>query len=252
MLEKTAMSKIQLSVIVVLYLFFLNVFSNQSIDKMLSAIWPALILLVFFLIVSLFHRVILKIFLSFNILITSIAVFAKWSYGITISEDILLAALINETDLTAEMVSLNFLLWIIATGLFPIGIISFIKIKKQTFSKQFIHTFIFIMTLFLTAGAIFISQGYEFRAAGHIRDPRFATDLTNFSPLDSEYNFKKALKAYKKLEKVYKNVEIMSKKYHYQTNVDDLLVVFIIGETSEVITSASMGILEIQHLYCLQ
>ncbi len=67
---------------------------------MLMAIWPALLMFALSLVIGLFHRFALKLFLAVNIIIASAAIFFKWQYGVTITEDILLSGLINDASLT--------------------------------------------------------------------------------------------------------------------------------------------------------
>ncbi|BAF72893.1 phosphoethanolamine transferase [Sulfurovum sp. NBC37-1] len=225
-------NKIAFSSIATVYIFALNLFSNQNLDQIVMSIWPTLLLFILFLIIGLFHRLFLKLFVSFNILIASIAIFFKWQYGITITGDIILSGLVNDTDLTAEMISMKLLLWVLSTAILPIIAIFFTKIQHLSFKKQFLHTSILIAVSLVTVVSIFFLQGYEFRAKGQIRDPKFSQALSNFSPLDVEYSFNKALRSYKKMKKLYSNIEIMSKKYHYRSKENDLLVVFVLGEST--------------------
>lgn len=226
------LSKIQLASLVVIYLFLLNTFGNQSLQETFSALWVALLFWVVTLIVSVTHHYIFKAFLALQTVVGSLAVFAKQKYQITITEDILLSALISENDLTAEMISLPLIAWLFLTAVLPSILLCLVKIKQVKIFKQLIHGILLITGVIVVVCAIFYLRGYQFKKAGSIRDERFTEDLINFSPVDVLYNFNKAVKAKKRMAKTYANVEIMSQKYHYQSQVDDLLVVFVLGESS--------------------
>jgi glucan phosphoethanolaminetransferase (alkaline phosphatase superfamily) len=120
-------SKTTLSLLGSAYLFALNLFSNQNVNQILMAIWPALLMLAVFLVIGLLHRFVLKLFLSVNIIIASMTIFFKWQYGVTITEDILLSGLINDVSLTLEMVSVKFVVWVVITGLLPAVLIFFVR-----------------------------------------------------------------------------------------------------------------------------
>lgn len=226
------MSKIKLSLMAIIYIYILNFFNNDVFEKIIDAIWPALALFIIFLVISLSHKLILKTFLALNIIIASIAIFFKWQYNITITEDILLSGLINEADLTLEMVSIKLIAWVLFTAVLPIIFLILTKIYQQPLKTQIKNTVILIVLSLGIGAIIFIAQGYTLRTEGQIRDPKFAKALNSFSPLDVEYNFKKALKALKNMNKKYKNAIIMSKKYSYLSTENDVLVVVVIGESS--------------------
>lgn len=187
---------------------------------------------IIFLIIGLLHKWIFKAFLSLSIFIASVAIFFKWQYKITITEDILLSGLINEVELTLEMVSTKLIIWVFITAVIPIIIVSLIKVSKYPLKLQIRNTVLLIGLSLILSSIIFVIQGYHFRAAGQIRDPKFAKALTSFSPLDVEYNFKKALKGLKNMNKKYKNVIKMSAKYNYIAQEKDLLVVVVLGEST--------------------
>lgn len=229
---KYNMSKIKLSLLSIIYIYILNLFSNHTLEKIIDAIWPALAMLIVFLIIGLLHKWILKTFLSLSIFIASVAIFFKWQYKITITEDILLSGLINEVELTLEMVSAKLIIWVFITAVIPIIILSLIQVSKYPLKLQIRNTVLLIGLSLILSSIIFVIQGYHFRASGQIRDPKFAKALTSFSPLDVEYNFKKALKALKNMNKKYKNTIKMSAKYNYIAQEKDLLVVVVLGEST--------------------
>lgn len=132
-------TKVQLAVLVLIYIYFLNFFVSFSFEKIFSALWVALLFLGILLIFSLTHRYVFKAFLALQILIASLAVFAKQKYQITITEDILLSALISENDLTAEMISLPLIIWFFITAILPIMALCLVTIKQVKFYKQLIH-----------------------------------------------------------------------------------------------------------------
>ena len=196
------------------------------------AIWPALLMFALSLVIGLFHRFALKLFLAVNIIIASAAIFFKWQYGVTITEDILLSGLINDASLTLEMVSVKLIIWVLITGLLPAALILSIRIARRPIGKQLTDTFFLILFAVVGVLVVFYTQGYELRKKGQIRDPKFAQAIVNFSPLDIEYNFNKALKAKRYMKKMYSDVEIMSKKHHYEFEGDDLLIVLVFGEST--------------------
>lgn len=132
-------TKVQLAVLVLIYIYFLNFFVSFSFEKIFSALWVALLFLGILLIFSLTHHYVFKAFLALQILIASLAVFAKQKYQITITEDILLSALISENDLTAEMISLPLIIWLFITAILPIMVLCLVTIKQVKFYKQLIH-----------------------------------------------------------------------------------------------------------------
>lgn len=231
-MKHPTLSKIQLSTLTVCYLFFLNAISNKSYEQVFLGLWVALLLLFLCFIFGLLHRYVLKVFLAIQLFIGSACVFAKYNYNTVITKDIILSAFTSETDLMLEMVSPKLIIWLIITGLLPIVFISFIKIKDTKYSHQLIKTVLYSAVIFAFVSINFWVQGYHFRSKGHIRDERFARDLNYFSPIDFQYSLRGAIRAHKKSKHHYANAEILSQKYHYSTQNDDLLVVFVIGEST--------------------
>ena len=101
---RSPISLFALNIVLTLYLFALNLFSNHGMVEIQAAVWPALVLLALGWLLALVHRWPFKLFWMLNLLAGSVAVFAKSQYRILITEDILLSALISENDLTAEMI----------------------------------------------------------------------------------------------------------------------------------------------------
>ncbi len=231
-LSKLQLSKLQLSLLVTLYLYLLNFISNLSLSDSLSSFWLALLMFVISLIISLLPKVIFKLFLASQIFMASLAVFVKFSYKVTLTTDIMLSGLMNESDLTLEMLSWRLILWLMVTAIVPIIILLLTKITAVGY---FHHLFRAVLSGGLTLAVIiayFFIAGYQFRAEGNIRDPRFVTDLANFSPLDAQYNLNRARRAYKKLKQHQSQISLLSQTYDYQANMDDLLIVLVIGETT--------------------
>ena len=75
-------------------------------------------------------------------------------------------------------------------------------------------------------------KGYHFRGKGSIRDSRFMGDVLRFSPLDVYYNGQRARKSVRDMKRNYAGVERMPQKYRYLDQKDDLLMVFVIGEST--------------------
>lgn len=231
-LIKSNLTKLQLSIIIIIYLSFLNGLTHQSFTETLSTSWLVVLFGAIVLLFSITHQWLFKLFLTSQIFITSIAIFAKSQYQITITEDILLSALISENDLTAEMISLPLLGWLLLTAVVPTVWLWSVKVRSVKYYKQLLYYLLLAITFIASAFVIVNLKGYQFKQAGNIRDERFIEDLIKFSPLDALYNFNRALRAKKRMAKTYANVEILSNKFHYQSQVDDLLVVFVLGESS--------------------
>lgn len=229
---KHAYSKIELGVIITVYIFLLNLISNHGIHQIFSSVWLALTFLVIVLLCSFLSKLLFKGFLALQIVITSFAIFVKSQYGITISTDIMLSALLNETDLTLEMVSLPLLAWLVFTAVLPCVWLWFSLVKQQSFKAQFVKVLIMSGICLTIILSYFTLQGYQFKKQGNIRDTRFVTDLSHFSPLDVIYNFNRARRAYHKLKIQEKNIKNLSSQYAFQSTMDDVLVVFVIGETT--------------------
>lgn len=219
------LSKIQLLLLSGAYLFVWNLWVNTASVWVLCAWW---ILMLPFL----FHRWILKAMLMLQIAIAALALFAKSAYQVVISEDILLSALMTEADLTAEMFSWRFIVYLILFGILPILLIASTKIQKHTWRKTFFQTIAFLVVNVAVVAAIFISQDYSFRDKGHIRDSRFMSDVLNFSPVDAQYNMRRAYKTWRNMQKNYLNIENLTQKYHYHSENDELLLVVVLGEST--------------------
>ncbi|UNU73059.1 sulfatase-like hydrolase/transferase [Moraxella nasovis] len=228
----TPIFSVQLSIIIIAYIFLLNQLHHWSFSSALHSLWVSLALLILTLSLGIFHRFILKSLLIVHVALGSIAIFAKQNYGTIITEDLMLSALISEQDLTAEMISPLFIFWFILTAVLPSIWIILVNIRSQPLSvllKQYAFTVFICLSMI---AAFFWQQGYHFRSAGHIRDERFTQDLGYFSPVDAEYNLHRAVRASKKIQQTYANAKSLASQYHYQSQVDDLLVVFVLGEST--------------------
>jgi KDO II ethanolaminephosphotransferase len=219
---------IWLSVLVTLYLFTLNFFSNQEIVKIYQSILPALIFLLLLLIMGSLHRYVWKAIAIPAIFIASITLFFKWRYQATVTEDILLSGMINDATLTTEMLSLPLLVWLLLTAVIPIGVILRIAIRKSILKKQIFAS----LAVLLLMGITIRMQGYEYRARGQIRDYKTVQAIGSFSPLDILYAYKKARKAHKVLRKKYLQAKKVLHQYTDEEEDRDQLIVLIVGESS--------------------
>lgn len=230
---KYPISILTLNILVIVYLFLLNMIHHDSLSNTINATWVASALLLICSLIALTHRWILKAFLILQVFIASVAIFAKYSYNIQISEDIMLSAFLNENDLTLELVSIQGLLWILLTGIIPSILIAIANIKPFTWKKNINEQLIIIFGCLSFCFLFFQLNGYQIKEQkGHIRDAHFMEDLHYFSPIDAEYNLHRGYKALKKMKKTYQNVVNMTEQHHYENTVDDLLIVFVLGETS--------------------
>ena len=214
----------------ILYLFLLNIIVNRSLEEITLSLLPTCILLLLSLIFTLLGTRFLKLFLALQILIASTALFFKWQYNVTITEDIMLSGLINDASLTLEMVSFKLLVWVLFTAFVPIYLLFKIDINKHSYFKILNQTFIWFVLCVIGLGAILYFGGYKLRGKGQIRDPHFAQALGHFSPLDAEYALIKAYKAKKKLIKKYAHIKPPQQSYTMKEN--NLLVVFVMGEST--------------------
>lgn len=231
--QKFQLSLAQLNLIVISYLFAFNLITHQNIHQTINATWVACALLLLCSLFALIHRYATKAFLVLNILLASVSIFAKYFYSIHITEDILLSAFLNENDLTMELLSVKSILWVIFTGILPSIFIMMVNVKPSTWKQRFKGQAFTMLACAFFCFLFFQLHGYQFKEhKGHIRDSRFMEDLHYFSPVDSEYNLHRAHKALKKMKKTYQDVIPMSAQHDYQNQVDDLLIVFVLGETS--------------------
>ena len=226
--KKQLLTPVSISLAIAVYLYLLNFVSNDSYESNYLAILPALIFSFIILLSGVLHKYIFKLLIVTNILIASITIFFKWRYKATVTEDILLSGMMNDTSLTAEMLSVPLLLWLIFTALIPILII--IKIDMQRIAaKRYLLSLVVVILLIIVT---LVVQEYEYRAKGQIRDHKSVQAIGSFSPLDVFYAYKKALKAQKTLTQDYLKVKSISHAYQSQELDEDRLIVLIVGETS--------------------
>jgi len=217
---------IWLSVLVTLYLFALNFFSNQDIVKIYQSVLPALVFLLLLLIIGFLHRFVWKAIAIPSLFIASITLFFKWRYQATVTEDILLSGMINDASLTTEMLSLPLLIWLLLTAVIPTWIILRIAIGKTTWKKKVFA----LLAVLLLIGMTMRIQGYEYRARGQIRDYKTVQAIGSFSPLDILYAYKKARKAHQVLTKKY--LQAKEVLHQYKDEDRDQLIVLIVGEST--------------------
>ena len=77
---RSPVSLFVLNIVLTLYLFALNLFSNHGMVEIQAAVWPALVLLALGWLLALVHRWPFKLFWTFNLLAGSVAVFSKRQY----------------------------------------------------------------------------------------------------------------------------------------------------------------------------
>jgi len=202
--------------------------SNQDIDKIAMSILPALVLLLFFLMMGLASKYIWKTIMILTILLSSITIFFKWRYQVTITEDIILSGMINDSALTTEMISLSLLWWMILTAGIPIYMFSRIHTTKTGWRSTLYTSIIALGSI----GATMYLQGYEYRAKGQIRDYKVVQAIGSFAPVDILYAYKKASRAHRQLNTKYQQAKEIT--HHYVDNRADenQLVVLIVGEST--------------------
>jgi len=214
------------------YLYALNLLTTGAWERAWMVIWPGLVLLILLMLLAPLHRWLVKPVLAVLIASASVALFFKGQYGITLTEDIMLSGLINDTGLTAEMVSLRLLGWVLLTGLLPAAVVIRLPVRPQRLLNQGLYSLLFIALSAAAIAGIFQIEGYQLRSKGQIRDPRLAQSIAYFSPVDVLYTYSQARKALKKLKKNYASVEKMSQLHHYRSTLDDLLVIVVLGEST--------------------
>ena len=229
---RSPVSLFALNIVLTLYLFALNLFSNHGMVEIQAAVWPALVLLALGWLLALVHRWPFKLFWTLNLLAGSVAVFAKSQYRILITEDILLSALISENDLTAEMISVKSVCFVLVFGLLPVLLLWRQRIRQVGWRRHLACCGLASLAALLAVFGLFQYKGYHFRGKGSIRDSRFMGDVLRFSPLDVYYNGQRARKSVRDMKRNYAGVERMPQKYRYLDQKDDLLVVFVIGEST--------------------
>lgn len=261
----SAISEVALVLWVWGYLFLLNGFGN-TLGQTGSAFWVAVVFLwvlwllafllkfcltflsVFFSKVGLrflpnsaflsffrglfLSKVGLRCLLAVQILVASVAVFAKFQYGVTITTDLMLSALLSEVDLTLEMVSLPLLLWLLGTAFLPILWVVLVPVESVPYSVWGWQGAVIFGLGAVWIGGYFAVSGYNFRQAGNIRDSRFVADLSHFSPLDVWYHTNRARRAYDRFREQLVNLQILSDLHDYRADMDSVLVVWVIGETT--------------------
>lgn len=216
------------SIIVTLYIFIINIVSNAATQTITLSILPSLVFLLILFTSGLLHRYVFKLMAISSIFITSIAVFLKWRYKATVTEDILLSGMMNDSALTAEMLSLPLLGWLLFVAFIPILAIIKLAIQSSTLKGYLLS---FGAVILLIVGTV-VAQGYEYRAKGQIRDHKLVQAIGSFSPLDVFYAYKKALKAKKLLSKDYMSAKNILHTYKSKESAEDRLIVLIIGEST--------------------
>jgi len=184
--------------------------------------------------ISLLHRFLLKSLMIFFIAITSFSLFFKSNYNIIISEDIIVSAWINDLSLSQEMISLNLIGWLMLTGLLPSLYIAFTPIKIHTIGRQILPALLITLLSSAMIALIFLTQGFNIRKEGQIRDSEIAKSLSYFSPIDSLYSTRNAYRSYKKYLAQYSSIKQLSQHYHYQQadDVKNMTVIVVVGETA--------------------
>lgn len=217
---------------VTLYLLALNSSVHASWAGLLSSLWVAAVWAQVAWLPAWLHRWVFKAGLIVHVVAASVAVFAKSSYGTVITEDLMLSAITGEHDLTAEMVSARLLCWLVVTALLPALLIAAVPLRRLRARSRLWQMGLACTTAVLLALAFFGLRGYQFKSAGHIRDARFLEDVQRFSPVDVEYNLHRAWRAVRRMQRTYAQVQVLSQTYRWQSTQDDLLVVFVIGEST--------------------
>ena len=223
---KYSINTITLAIISTIYIIILNSITYHSFKDLYYVVPIAILFFVLLLIFRLFGKIVFKLAISAFIFLASIAIFFKWRYGVVITSDIILSGLINNRSLTAEMISINLIIWVFVTAIVPIVIIIFINIKKVNFFTYFKS----IVASFVLVFLLLYIQGYHYRAKGQIREYKTIYAIENFSPVDVIYNYRVAKRELKTIQKEYKDTKVDIKDYTSEYN--NSLVVIIIGETS--------------------
>jgi len=141
------MTKTALILVASLYIFLFNLIVNNSLDSIVLSFNILLAFLLVSFIVSLLGTKILKLFLSIQIFLASVSLFFKYQYHATITDDIILSGLINDSSLSLEMVSVKLIIWVIISAILPIFLIIRADIKKDTFYNSLKNSIKIILAL---------------------------------------------------------------------------------------------------------
>lgn len=209
------------------YLYLINWLATGQ-----SALWVMAAWLLLFSPIVLLPKALFRLVLSVQLLIAGVAVFVKSRYNVLISEDILLSAMLNENDLTAEMLSwqgIGATLLLAGVPIYWLWRCPIVPLSAREQLKQ--SALLLVLTSVLLTFS-FPFNDYQMRDKGQIRDNRLMNDVFHFSPVDAQYNAHRAYKNLKKLRKNYQNIDDLTQKHQYHSENDDLLVVVILGEST--------------------
>jgi len=160
------MTKIILILLTSLYIFIFNLIVNNSASNIILTFNSFLAFLLVSFIISFLGTKILKLFLSIQIFLASVALFFKYQYHATITDDIILSGLINDISLSLEMVSLKLIIWVALTAGIPIYFILKINIKKELFFKSLQKSFTISLTVLISLVTTLYLEGYDIRHRG--------------------------------------------------------------------------------------
>jgi KDO II ethanolaminephosphotransferase len=193
---------------------------------------------------SLFGKTAYKILVGFLILASSAASYYMIFFNVVIGYGIILSTLTWDTDLSKESVGWYFLIWVLITGMIPAGILAFSRINQHLYDwrwhslKRFIFSFRFCVAGFLLfsislKAAIYLIEQQETKNNQYFGSP--GGNIAH-SYLPSNWIAGFGLFLYQQLEEKNASKKLFDPGQHftYQTlsHMDDLVLVFVIGETT--------------------
>lgn len=211
-----------------IYILILNTFSNQTMGLTMVSLPVGLLFLLILFSISHMSIFLYRIISTLSIIVASSAIFYKWRYQVIITEDILLSGIINDYELTMELLTWPFLIWLAITAFLPIWVLWNIKIRKSTLFRYLLLVTLIVVSIF----SFVLLNKFEYRKKGQIRDYKIIQAIGSFSPVDVLYAFKKALKAKSKLEQKYLKSRLTANSYNIKNIDNDRLIVVIIGEST--------------------
>ena len=226
--DRIKLSSFALSLIVIGYIFLLNLFVNK-INMLHYAIGGALALLFVMLLFEKAPKSIFKVILSFFVLLASVTIYFKYNFKVVITESIILSIFVNNAAVNFEMLGKSFYIWVFMTAIVPI----FFIFKVNITSKISLTKLIAVETSILLLLALWLYLiGFQWHKKGEIRDPKIALSISYFSPVDTLFAMQRGWRYYKKMKKQYANIVKLTDLYKYKSEEENLTVVMIIGEST--------------------
>lgn len=217
------------------YIYLLNAFAHSNTGLALlygSLGWVIFFLLLTFL--SLFGSFVYKVFVNVMLFLASVTLYFVYAYNTTINENIVFSALETDVGLSAELLSVKLVLWVLLTYALPSWVLFKIKFSKVGF-LGFLKGIVASSLLGLSlVYALLMALDINLAPSGAIRSPLSTLPLQYYSPLNTIFFLNRGYKSHKRHHNSIKKVKNLAEGFEFKLDkrIQDLNVVFVLGETA--------------------